>query len=65
MRNKRFTFLCNKEERWLIARIAKRLNRSQGDAVRFLINAAAQELGIGKEEETIKVDTGRDVTNGK
>ena len=43
-RYERFTFLCDKDERALIARLAARLRRSQSDAVRFLVVEAAREL---------------------
>lgn len=46
MRQQKFTFLCNDEERQLIQSIAERLERSQGDALRILIRTAAQELGL-------------------
>lgn len=45
-RNERFTFLVTREERQLIAALANRLQRSQSDAVRFLVRGAAQELGV-------------------
>lgn len=43
-RFKRFTFLCNAEERRILAALAKQLQRSQSDAVRWLIRGAASEL---------------------
>jgi hypothetical protein len=43
-RIERFTFLVNSDERLLIERLAKTLQRSQSDAVRFVVNAAAKEL---------------------
>ncbi len=45
-RLKRFTFLCDDQERKLVRPIADRLNRSQSDAMRFLIRQTALELGI-------------------
>ena len=44
MRNERFTFLCDSYERRLIALLAKKLQRSQSDAVRFVVRNAAKEL---------------------
>ncbi len=40
----RFTFLCNDEERQIVAALAERLRRSQSDAIRYLIVEAAREL---------------------
>jgi uncharacterized protein (DUF1778 family) len=39
-----FTFRVNVDERQLIAALADRLQRSQSDAVRWLIREAAHEL---------------------
>jgi hypothetical protein len=44
MRESRFTFLCNEDERRLIAALSERLARTQSDAVRWLIREAAREL---------------------
>ena len=46
MRSIRFTFLCNEYERQLIARLAKMLQRTQGDTVRLLVRGAAKELKV-------------------
>ena len=43
-RFERFTFLCDRDERALIAMLAERLRRSQSDAVRFVVVEAAKEL---------------------
>ena len=43
-RDERFTFICNKDERRIIAELAKRLQRSQSDTVRFVVINAACEL---------------------
>ena len=43
-RHERFTFLCNQNERALIATLAELLGRSQSDAVRFVVLEAAQQL---------------------
>jgi hypothetical protein len=40
----RFTFVCDNEERELLTALAKRLHRSQSDALRWLIQGAAEEL---------------------
>lgn len=61
MRNLRFTFLCTKEERRLISKIAQKLNRSQGDAIRFLIRVAAQELA-GNEETFMEKSRSNDIS---
>ena len=45
-RYKRFTFLCDGEERRILAALARRLERSQSDAVRWLIRGAAEELQV-------------------
>lgn len=44
-RYERFTFACDAEERRILAALARRLERSQSDALRLLIRSAAQELG--------------------
>lgn len=43
-RVERFTFLCNRDERALVAVLAKQLQRSQSDAVRFVVVNAVREL---------------------
>jgi hypothetical protein len=40
-----FTFKCSDEERRMIAALAKRLDRSQSDAVRVVLRKAAVEAG--------------------
>ena len=58
MRDIRFTFLCNLDERRLISSIAQQLNRSQGDAIRILLYRAADDLGIDDEHhEPLKSKT--------
>jgi hypothetical protein len=44
-RFERFTFLCTENERDLIALLARQLQRSQSDAVRFVVINAAKEIG--------------------
>ncbi len=43
-RYERFTFCVNKDERRLIAVLANQLQRSQSDAVRFVVLKATREL---------------------
>lgn len=43
-RIERFTFLCTDQERRAIAELATRLQRSQSDAVRFVVVEAARQL---------------------
>lgn len=47
-RYKRFTFLCDVSERHAIVELALRLQRSQSDAVRFVVMQAVQELRAGE-----------------
>jgi hypothetical protein len=54
MRKYRFTFLCDEEERRLLAGIAACQKRSQGDAIRLLIRAASHELNFMREISTDK-----------
>ena len=42
----RFTFLCTKEDRRLLEQLAKYLQRSNGDAIRFLIREALPALPV-------------------
>lgn len=41
MRDQRFTFLCTQEEKELLASLAIRFHRTQGDLIRQLIREAA------------------------
>ena len=43
-RYSRFTFLCDLDERRAIADLAARLQRSQSDAVRFVVIEAVRQL---------------------
>jgi hypothetical protein len=43
-RHERFTFLCNTEERRAIVDLAARLQRSESDAVRFVIVETVKQL---------------------
>ena len=44
VRNKRFTFLCNDQERGLIYKLSVILERSQGDAVRWAVRQVHKQL---------------------
>ncbi len=44
VRYTRFTFLCDTNERRAIADLAKKLQRSQSDAVRFVVIEATRQL---------------------
>jgi hypothetical protein len=46
MRDTRFTFLCNREERELLTALARRLARTESDVVRQLILAAARQFNV-------------------
>ena len=48
-RYKRFTFLCNKDERHMISVLADELQRSQSDTVRFVIREAIKRIAIDPE----------------
>lgn len=45
-RYNRFTFLCDDRERQLIAILAERLERSQGDAIRYIVRVELQRRGL-------------------
>ena len=53
-RYKRFTFLCNLNERLMIALLADELHRSQSDAVRLVIREAVKKLAIEPEKSQRK-----------
>lgn len=44
MRHERFTFVCTRDERRILASLSERLARTQSDTVRWLILSAAREL---------------------
>jgi hypothetical protein len=46
MRTARFTFLCNAEERRLLAAVAARLSRTESDVLRWLVRETARELNV-------------------
>lgn len=39
-----FTFLCNEDERRAIVKLAAHLQRSQSDAIRYVVTEAVEEL---------------------
>lgn len=45
-RDDTFTFRTNAIERELITAVAQRLERNQGDAMRYLLREKARELGV-------------------
>lgn len=53
-RYKRFTFLCNRDERRLIENLAEQLQRTQSDAVRFVVVNAARALVMAEPSITDK-----------
>lgn len=53
-RYKRFTFLCNPDERKAITELSTYLHRSQSDAVRFVVMKAVQELAEKTETQGAK-----------
>jgi hypothetical protein len=50
MRDQKFTFLCDENERDLLSALADHMRRSQGDTIRFLLHNAAQEIGLNTEK---------------
>ncbi len=57
-----FTFRVDDEERNMIARLSKRLQRTQSDAVRLLVREAFQQLDTavpGQLDEQGETDDGR------
>ena len=46
MRDSRFTFLCDTDERRLLAALSGSLARTQSDVIRCLIREAARELEL-------------------
>ncbi len=54
-RYERFTFLCDLGERRAIADLAIRLQRSQSDAVRFVVIEAARQLSQA-QTDLVRVD---------
>ena len=53
-RYERFTFLCDRQERILIAKLAERLQRSQADAVRFVVVNAVRELETQEQNRSTR-----------
>jgi hypothetical protein len=59
-RFRRFTFLVTPDERYLISVLAERLQRSQSDAVRFVVIEAVREIVLGgsfEPKEAIKEES--------
>lgn len=56
-RYSRFTFLCDLDERQTIADLAARLQRSQSDAVRFVVIEAARQLSQSQADHTPALST--------
>lgn len=44
MRDLTFTFKCDAEERQMVTRLAKRLQRTESDTIRWVLKQADQEL---------------------
>lgn len=55
-RYERFTFLVSHDERELIASLARSLQRSQSDAVRWLVINAAKELASQADNQVQLAD---------
>lgn len=53
-RHESFTFRINKQEREMLEKLAKRLQRSQSDAVRLLVREAVQQLEPDNGREPVK-----------
>ena len=58
-RDERFTFLINTEERKLIRELAKRLQRSESDAIRYIVVNAARELRVMNGERDLSTGSSR------
>ena len=52
MRHERFTFLCNADERRILAILAQQLRRSQSDAIRFVLAEAVKALSEGNAAQS-------------
>lgn len=51
-----FSLRISDTERAMLARVAQSLQRSQGDAVRWLIRNAAVQLGTAGETSGVRID---------
>ena len=49
-RTDNFTFRMNPAERQLIAAVAQQLERSESDAMRYLLREKARELGVSAQQ---------------
>jgi hypothetical protein len=63
-RNEMFGFRVSNEERQLIAALANCLQRSQSDAVRFVVINAARELEKDQSSNLQKKDQGKTTLAG-
>jgi hypothetical protein len=57
-RYERFTFLCDSCERRAITNLAARLQRSQSDAVRFVVSEVARQLNYADADFIAIQDAG-------
>jgi len=67
-RYERFTFVCSKDERALIAMLAERLHRTRSDAVRFVVMEAVRAFALAEENHAPTDATrnaARDVSRGE
>lgn len=55
-RNQRFTFLCTDDDRKTLAVLAEMLQRTQSDAVRWLIRRALLEAGALEDQALVRVN---------
>jgi hypothetical protein len=62
-RTKYFRFRVNEEERQSISALAKFLSRSKGDAVRFLIQGAVNELKPIQQSNSKEVNEKKEEPN--
>ncbi len=58
-----FAFRVNKDERRLIELLAQHLDRSQADAIRFVIRKAAQELALVENTTVPIIEPRQEVQN--
>ena len=58
-RIERFTFVVNEEEREMISQIARELQRSDSDAMKFLVISKAKELKEYIQGKSSKKEEGK------
>jgi hypothetical protein len=51
----RFTFMCGEADRLAIAMLSERLDRTQSDAVRWVVREAARELEAAARAQTTEI----------